>query len=243
MIKEVIGNCELYMGDMLEILPSLGECADLICCDPPYELTSGGGTPSDGRRMSGKFNNEKYDNGGHIVSCDIDWVDFMPLFFGCLRGDAHAYVMSNNRHVKSMIDAAEKAGFRFHNLLVWDKGNATPNRWYMKNCEFTGFFFKGRAKFINDCGAKQLLYIPQESYGEHPTPKPVALMRHYIEQSTDKGQVVIDPFMGSCSTGAACVWSDRRFIGIELEQKYFDDSCRRIEDAIKNKSTEQMSFL
>ena len=172
--KIEIGPHVLYHGDMQEILPALGECADMLLSDPPYELTSGGGTPSNGRRMSGKFNPENYCNDGNIVACDIDWPDFMPLMYGALRRDAHAYVMCNNRHVSNCENAAMAAGFRFHNWLVWDKGNATPNRWYMKNLEFVGFFYKGRAKFINDCGSKQLIYVPQEPYGDHPTPKPVS---------------------------------------------------------------------
>lgn len=228
-----IGNCRLILGDMREVLPNLGECADLVCTDPPYTLTSGGCPPSTGQRMSGKFNNDKYNNDGNIVECNIDWSEFMPLLYKALRGDSHAYVMSNNRHVGNMLNSAAAAGFRFHNLLVWDKGTATPNRWYMKNCEYTGFFYKGAAKYINDCGARQLLYVPQEPYGEHPTPKPVKLMRHYIEQSTTAGETVLDPFMGSGAAAAACVLSGRRFVGIEYEQRWFDVACARVTEALE----------
>ena len=157
----------------------------------------------------------------------------MPVIYNSLRGDSHAYVMSNNRHVQNLLNTAEQAGFRFHNILIWEKNNATANPWYMKNCEFTGFFFKGRAKYVTDMGAKQHIKIPQQPYGEHPTTKPVTLMKHYIEQSSISGQTVLDPFMGSCATGAACVQSGRKFIGVELEQKYFDLSCQRIEEAYK----------
>jgi len=226
-----IGNATLYCGDCMEILPSLGMCADLLVTDPPYTLASGGGNPIEGRRMSGKFNPKNYVNDGNIVSCDIDWPDFIPLMYKSLKENTHAYIMCNNRHIKNMITSADDAGFKFHNLLVWDKGNATPNRWYMKNCEFTGFFYKGKAKFINDCGARQLLYIPQEPYKDHPTPKPVMLMKHYIEQSSSPEDTVIDPFMGVGSTGVAAKLSNRKFIGIELDKKYFDIACKRIENS------------
>jgi len=225
---EKIGEATLYLGDALKILPTLGECADLVVTDPPYLLESGGNTTGE---MQGKFAKDRYDNTGGIVACDIDWPDFMPMLYGSMRGDAHAYVMCNNRHVQYMLAEAEVSGFRFHNLLVWDKGNATPNRWFMKNCEFTGLFFKGKAKYVNDCGAKQLLYVPQEPYGDHPTPKPVMLMRHYIEQSTTPGQTVIDPFMGVGATGVAAVKTGRKFIGIELDEKHFDKACERISKA------------
>lgn len=232
--KEIIGDCELYLGDSIKILPTLK--ADLIITDPPYKLTYGGCHGS----LGGKLSQENYDNKGGIVECDIDWADFMPLLFNALNHDSHAYVMCNNRHVQNMLFEGEKAGFKFHNLLVWDKGNATPNRWYMKNCEFTGFLYKGRAKFVNDCGAKQLIYIPQEPYGDHPTPKPVMLMRHYIEQSSNLGDVVLDPFMGVASTAIAAMQSNRKFIGIEIDEKFFDISCKRIE---KNLFQKQETLL
>ena len=213
--------------------------ADLIVTDPPYKLESGGNTTGE---MIGKFAVGTYDNSGSIVACDIDWPDFMPLLYASLAGDSHAYIMCNNRHVQAMLTEAENSGFRFHNLLVWDKGNATPNRWYMKNCEFTGFFFKGTAKYVNDCGAKQLLYVPQEPYGDHPTTKPTLLMRHYIEQSSQPGHVVLDPFMGSGATGVAAVRAGRKFIGIEKDAKYFDMCCKRIEAAQSTSDSKQLAF-
>jgi site-specific DNA-methyltransferase (adenine-specific) len=133
-----------------------------------------------------------------------------------------------------MLVAAEKAGFDFHNMLVWDKGTATPNRWYMKNCEFTGFFYKKPARAIADCGAKQLISCPQVDVTDHPTEKPVPLMRHYIEQSSARGDIVLDPFMGSGSTGVAAVQSGRRFIGIEKDERFFNMAVRRILDAVDN---------
>jgi DNA modification methylase len=238
--KETIGDATLYLANSIELLPSLGECADLVVTDPPYKLESGGNTTGE---MKGKFAVGTYDNSGSIVACDIDWPDFMPLLFDALRGDAHAYVMANNRHVQAMLNAADDSGFRFHNLLVWDKGNATPNRWFMKNCEFTGFFFKGKAKYVNDCGAKQLLYVPQEPYGNHPTPKPVMLMRHYIEQSSKPGQVVLDPFMGVGSTGVAALRSGRKFIGVELDESFFDLACRRIENEISEAKSRELMLI
>lgn len=233
MRKEIIGDCELYLGNSLEILPTLNP-VDLIVTDPPYLLTSGGGNPSpEHRKMSGCFNSDKYDNGGGLVICDIDWPDFMKPLFDALKPDSHCYVMCNNRHVKNMLSAAEDAGFGFHNLLVWDKMSCTPNRWYMKNIEFTGFFYKGKAKFINDCGYQQLMACPQENYGDHPTTKPTALMQHYIENSSQPGDIVLDPFMGAGSTGVAAVRSGRKFIGIEISEKYFDQACKRIEESSK----------
>ena len=224
---ETIGNCTLHLGDSLEIMHDMvlsGNQADLVVTDPPYKLTYGGCHGS----LGGCLSSENYDNKGGLVECEIDWTDFMPLLFNILR-HGHAYVMCNNRHVQNMLNSAEKSGFKFHNRVVWDKGSCTPNMWYMKNCEYIGFFYKSKAKFINDCGSKQLIKIPQIDESDHPTEKPVMLMRHYIENSSKPDDIVIDPFMGTGTTGVACIESNRKFIGIEKIEKWFDVACKRIE--------------
>lgn len=233
----IIGNATLYHGDTLEILPKLGECADLIFTDPPYKLTYGGPDGS----MGGCLSKENYDNKGGLVECNIDWPDFMPLLYKSMRGDSHCYAMANNRHVQNMLNAAEAAEFRFHNLCVWDKGDCTPNRWYMKNCEFLGFFYKGKAKFINDCGSQQLIYCPQENYGGHPTTKPTALCEFYIRNSSQEGETVCDPFMGVASTAIAALRAGRKFIGIELDGRWFDLAVKRVSDFYR--TPQQISML
>lgn len=227
----------LYNADLHDCHDLFRGVADMVLSDPPYLLTSGGKASSP---MAGCF--EGYDNDGEIVPCNITWAEMMPMLFAALKENAHAYIMCNNRHVQEMLTQAEAAGFYFHNLLVWDKRTATANRWYMKNLEFVGFFGKGKAFMINDCGSKQLLYVPQidesgdfaEDGKPHPTEKPVLLMRHYVENSTQEGQTVFDPFMGSGTTGVACVRSGRRFIGVEKDVRFFDMACRRIEKSMKN---------
>lgn len=220
----------LECGDSLAIMRDMiarGEAVDLVVCDPPYLIESGGNTTGE---MGGCFARGKYNNSGAIVECDVDWQDFMPLIFGVLRKDAHAYIMANNRNVQGMLNAAEAAGFRFHNLLVWDKISATPNRWYMKNLEFVGFFFKGRARPINDCSMKQLVRVQQIDESDHPTEKPVALMEHYIRNSGLPGDVVFDPFMGSGSTGVAARRLGFGFYGIEKDEKHFETAQNRIQN-------------
>ena len=226
MQKVVIGDCILYCGDCLEIMPTLGK-VDAVVTDPPYLLTYGGCHGS----LGGKLAEENYDNKGGIVDCKIDWPDFMTPIFDVLKNNTHAYIMANNRHVQNMLNSGKDAGFRFHNLLVWNKGTPTPNRWYMKNLEFTGFFYKGKAFFINDCGSTQLHNIPNIRNADHPTEKPSELMAVYIGNSTQRRETVLDPFMGSGTTGVACAKLGRKFIGIELDQKYFDLACTNIEKA------------
>ena len=225
---ETIGAATLYLGDCRDVLPGLGK-VDCIVSDLPYLLECGGNkeTPLS---MGGKFARGRYDNSGAIIPVDIEFSEVMPLLADCMVS-GHAYFMVNNRHVANVENAALAAGFRFHNWLVWDKSTGTPNRWYMKNCEFTLFVFRGAAKYINDCGSRQLIKCPNVIGGEHETQKPVPLMEHYIGNSTQRDEIVLDPFMGSGTTGVAAVQMGRRFIGIERDPGYFDIACRRIEQA------------
>lgn len=223
---ETIGNSTLYLGDCRDVLPTLSK-VNCIVSDVPYALESGGKTTGE---MGGKFDKSAYDNSGSIIPCNIEFSEFMPLL-APLLDHGHAYFMVNNRHVMKIETAALAAGFRFHNWLGWDKETCTPNRWYMKNLEFTLFVFRGAAKSINDCGARQLIKCPNVRNGEHETQKPVALMAHYISNSSDPGQVVLDPFMGSGTTGVAALQLGRKFIGVEIEERYFDIACRRLSAA------------
>lgn len=213
-----------YCDDAIEKLATMRGVADCLVTDPPYKLTSGG--PSG--MLGGIFDPSVYNNNGSIVECDIDWSDFMLPCYEALKPVAHAYFMANNRNVQAMLNEAEKAGFYFHNLLVLDKISPTANRWYMKNCEFIGFFSKGKAFEINDCGQKQLIKVPQVDETNHPTEKPVPLMRAYIENSTKIGDIVLDPFMGSGTTGVAAIQCGRKFIGIEKNEKFFSVANHRL---------------
>lgn len=225
--EEIIGDCRLILGDCLEVMPTLDK-VDLIVTDPPYLLTSGGNGEYADWQLA-----KDYDNSGKIVDCDIDWSDFMPVIYSAMKEGTHCYTMCNNRHVQGMLNEAEKCGLKFHNLLVWDKMSCTPNRYYMKNLEFTGFFYKEFSKYLNNCSSQQLMACPQENYGSHPTTKPTALMEFYIKNSSNPGDVVLDPFMGVGSTGVGAVRSGRKFIGIEIDEAYFNDACERISMAYK----------
>lgn len=105
----------------------------------------------------------------------------------------------------------------------------------MKNCEYILFLRKGNAKYINNIGQSKTVHRFNNITGKkaHPTEKPVDLLEFYIKNSSNVGDVVLDPFMGSGSTGVACINTKRNFIGIELDEKYFNIAKERID-----KSTE-----
>ena len=91
--------------------------------------------------------------------------------------------------------------------------------------------FKGKARTISDPASKNLVTIFQRDESKHPTEKPVELMRLWIGNSSKPGNIVLDPFMGSGTTGVAALQLNRDFIGIELDPKHFDIACHRIDQA------------
>lgn len=221
----------MYHGDAAE-LPA--DCADLVVSDPPYMLTSGG------NNANWNVAGEGYKNDGEIVQCDITPAEIMEICDHVLKaGDC--YIMANNREIFNF-EFASRKHFKFHNQLIWHKETATPNRWFMKNCEFILYLFKGKARTINNPGATQLIRCPNPRNKVHPTEKPVSLMRYLIEQSSDHGDVVCDPFAGSGSTGVAAIESGRFFIGAEIDKNHFETAVARLKAAKYNPGFPDLVF-
>ena len=185
--------------------------------------------------------NEKSRKGKIFNYNDIDCSQYLPTFYNKLEEKTLCYVMCNNINLQKMINEGIKAGFNFVKCLIWDKGNKICGRYYMNCFEYIILFRKGRDRPINYCGTPDILHIPikkmKDKNGKnlHDTEKPINLMRILIENSTNIGETVLEPFMGIGSTGVACVNTNRKFIGIELDEKYYDISCKRITDAINEK--------
>lgn len=225
-----IGPLTLYYGDALDILPDLDPQADLLCTDHPYRLTSGGRGKSGDGSMSGIFDAEDYDNSGDLMAM-AEWNQSSGPLYRALKADADAYVMVNDKNLMLAQGAFLGAGFKFHNLLAWDKGAPTPNRWYMKHLEFTVYLWKGQGRMIMRPGDKQLYRANRPRLGLHPTEKPVDLMCHYITNSSLTDDVVLDPYMGSGTTMLAAWTTGRRGIGIEIDREHFEAACKRLERA------------
>ena len=110
-----------------------------------------------------------------------------------------------------------------------EKNNATPNRYYLNNAEFILMLRKGKAKNINDMGSKNVIEINNIlGNKKHPTEKPVNLMKIMVKNSSNENEIVLDPFAGSGSTLIACKELNRRFIGIELDEKYYNVILERL---------------
>ena len=220
----------LIFGDCIEKMKGLQDRSiDLVVTDPPYKTISGG--DSNGKNsvrpkgiLSGNRKLFKHQNGVLVEQ-------WMPELYRILKDGSHCYIFTNSMNMREMLNAAYDSGFRLHNILVWEKNNCTPSQFYMKNCEYILFVRKGKAKWINNIGSSKTAHHFDNIIGskQHPTEKPVDLMKFYIENSTNFGDIVLDPFMGSGSTGVACVETGRSFIGIELDSEYFQIAKRRIE--------------
>ncbi|PWE32763.1 hypothetical protein DDZ14_08430 [Maritimibacter sp. 55A14] len=225
---ERIGPVDLYLGDCREVLPALLEKADLLVTDPPYRLTSGGRAKGPGT-MSGIFSGAVYDNSGAMMDVLIGWPGMAgPLFEAC-RADCDAYVMADAKNVFPAQAAFAGACWKLHNLLVWDKGRCTANRWYMKNCEFVLYLWKGRARRINRCGSGQMHRLSHVKRTAHPAEKPVEVMERFILNSSQPGEIVLDPFAGSGATLLAAMRTGRRAIGVESDPRWFGAALERLE--------------
>lgn len=230
-VEHLAEGVTLYLGDCREILPTLPK-VDAVVTDPPYLVSKGGFAAN--LQLDGGFGGwmKDYGNQGDIVACDIGFDDWLPIVFDSMRDSSQAYFMSNGRNIMAMQNSAEEAGFRLHTILVWDKRAALPNKYYQNVTEFALFMFKGMAFTIHDPASKNLVSIFQRDASDHPTEKPVSLMEVWIKNSSKYGEVILDPFMGSGTTGVAAAHLGRKFIGVEIEQKYFDMACRRISEAL-----------
>lgn len=224
----------LYKRDCLEVLKNIPDnSVDLIATDPPYKTTSRGNAGNSGGMLQKDINKK-----GRVFSHnDINCSEYATEFYRVLKEGTHCYVMTNHINLIEMLNTFVKSGFHFTKSLVWNKGNKIMGQFYMSQFEYILFFRKGKAKRINKCGTSDILSIPntktKDSEGNniHDTEKPVELMRILIENSSETGEVVLDPFMGSGSTGIACVNTNRDFIGIELDEGYFKIAENRINEA------------
>ena len=202
------------------------ESIDLIVTDPPYKIVKGGCT-NNAVKLFGA-DNKNLSLGTVFNNNEIKFSQWIPVLFPKLKNGTHCYIMCNDRNLKEILDVGENAGFKLQNILVWKKSRHTPNRYYLKNCEFIVMFRKGVARNINEMGTFSVLEINNVAKKQHPSEKPVELMEVLIKNSTNENEFVLDPFMGSGSTGIACANLNRNFIGIELDEKYFGIAKNRI---------------
>lgn len=161
-------------------------------------------------------------NRGVFLHNDIKFSEWLPEAYRVLKNGTHAYIMVNGRNMAELQIEAEKCGFKFVNLLVWEKNNAIANRYYMYKCEFILLLRKGKARTINHPGTANVFHINNISGKKlHPAQKPEELIRLLIENSSNVGDVILDPFMGVGTTCIVCLKTKRHYIGFDIDERYF----------------------
>jgi len=220
---EQIGDCTLYLGDCLEIMRTqLSDSIDAIITDPPYGVDYQSAWRSDKNKRKPKIANDKkpfvwwlYDayriaKEKTALLCFCDW-KVQDVFY----------------------TAIETAGYTVKSQVIWDRG------WHGLG-DLKGQFapqhdiiwFAAKGAFIFQNGRPVSVQRYQRISAEkliHPNEKPVLLMKEFVNKTTLENEIVLDPFMGSGTTGVACIQTNRKFIGIEIDEKYFDIACKRIE--------------
>lgn len=256
--KEVIGDCTLYLGDCLDILPVIG-IVDAVVTSPPYDnirdygdgwqgvdcfqvisslansLSSGGvivWNVAD-QTIDGSETGTSFRHALHAIESGLRLHDTMIY---CKEGVTFP---DNNRYhpaFEYMFVFSKDAPRHFNGIRDW------RNKWGGSKMHGTDRLQDGSTKRINghgnpvpEMGLRRNWWVIANPYtGEtkgHPAPMPYRLASDHIETWTAMGHVVVDPFMGSGTTGVACAKLGRRFTGIEIDEGYFDIACARIQDA------------
>lgn len=225
-------NGMLFNADCMDVMSKMeNESIDLIVTDPPYKVTPRGSAGNSGGMLQKEINKK-----GKVFNYnDIDVTKYAKEFFRLLKDGSHCYVMTNHVNLIPMLNTFTAAGFHFIKSLVWDKKNKIMGQYYMSQFEYILFFRKGKGVKINNCGTSDILSFPNKKSKDetgrnlHDTEKPVELMKVLIENSSQISDIIFEPFAGIGATCIAAKQSNRRYIGVELDKKYFDISVERLE--------------
>lgn len=215
----------LYRADAVEWLRTLApQSVDLVITDPPYESL-------EKHRAVGTTTRLK-----HSKSSSNDWFRIFPnsrfpeLFseiYRVLKKNCHFYLFCDAETMFIAKPIAEQCGFKFWKPLIWDKQKIGMGYHYRARYEFVLFFEKGKRK-LNDLGLPDIIACDRIRNG-YPTEKPVFVNEVLVQQSTEAGELVIDPFMGSGSTGVAALQQGRSFLGCDVSEASHSLAQTRLE--------------
>jgi site-specific DNA-methyltransferase (adenine-specific) len=218
---------QLTRGDAVAWLRTLpNESIDLVVTDPPYESL-------EKHRAIGTTTRLK-----HSKASSNDWFEIFPndrfheLFaevYRVLKKNTHFYLYCDPETMFVAKPLAEAAGFKFWKQIIWDKVQIGMGYHYRARYECILFFEKGKRK-LNDLGVADIITCPRIR-GGYPAEKPPRVTTVLIDQSTQPGELVIDPFMGSGSTGVAAIGLKRQFMGNDLCTEAVDITRSRLLDA------------
>jgi DNA modification methylase len=237
--EERIGQHRLFLGDCMEILPTLGK-VDAVVTDPPY--SSGGFTQSAISKAKGQglrsetIRAEGWFAGDAMTAAGGAFLlrEVARCAFAATTANATLTVFTDWRVSALYAPAIESARWRYQNLLVWDKGNAGLGTGFRAQHELALHFSKGAPPYFSASYGNVLKCSRVHSTErEHQTQKPVELIEQIAETVSGIGATILDPFMGSGTTLVACQKLGRAGIGIEIDPDYFQIACKRVDEAMR----------
>ena len=241
----------LYKENCFDVLPKIPENSiDMIFADPPYFLSNGGFTCHAGKKVS--VNKGRWDISKGLEENYIFTQRWLRECQRVLALNGTIWVSGTSHIIYTVGSAMQTLGYKILNDIAWFKVNPPPNLscryfthstetilWAAKNKDSRHYFNYDLMRKINN--NKQMLSLwsfkapgsAEKIYGKHPTQKPWELLNRIVLASTKPGDIVLDPFTGSSTTGVAAVREKRQFIGIELEEEYLRTSIKRLKDLEK----------
>ena len=251
----------LYQGNCIDILNRANiETVDMIFADPPYKLSNDGISCHAGKVVSvNKGNWDKSKGFEEDFEFHQNWIKACKRV---LKPNGTIWISGTYHSIYMCGFALQKAGFKILNDICWFKPNASPNmscRYFtashetllwakldkntkhtfnyelMKNGNWSEDFIKKPEKQMRSVWAIGTPKPYEKEFGKHPTQKPLELLRRIILASTNKGDLILDPFTGSSTTGIMALELGRKFIGIDLEKEYLDLSIKRFEQVFSKK--------
>ena len=239
----------LYLSDTFEALEKmLPEKIDMIFADPPYFLSNGGISCSAGKVVS--VNKGDWDKIGGVEEKHEFNRKWIRLCRNVLKPNGSIWISGSMHNIYSVGLALEQEGFKIINNITWQKTNPPPNMacrcfthstetvlWAQKNDKKSRHLFNyelmkkiNNGKQMKDVWTGPLTPLSEKKHGKHPTQKPVYLLERILLASTVEGNVVLDPFCGSSTTGVACKYLKRNYIGIDNNLEYLQLSAERLSD-------------
>ncbi len=251
---------KLYQSNCLDIFKELPEnSVDMIFADPPYFLSSGSFTCQNGKMVSVKKGDWDLSNGTKKnFEFHLEWTNACRRV---LKPGGTIWISGTYHSIYQCGFALEVNKYHFLNDIAWFKPNASPNlscRFFtashetllwarkekeakhtfnydlMKNGDWPDDFIKKPNLQMRSVWAQGTPKPIEKKFGKHPTQKPEGLLKRIVLASTNKGDLILDPFTGSSTTGLAAYLFGRKFIGIDTEKQYLDLSIKRFEELDKN---------
>ena len=227
-----------------------GEFVDLIFCDPPYFLSNGGITCQNGRMVKVDKGDWDKSNGAEVNhQFNYEWLKRCQRI---LKPNGSLMVSGTFHVIYSIGYAMQQLNMKILNNITWQKPNPPPNLacryfthstetiiWAAKNLKSKHKFNYKLMKEINKDKQMKDVWVmtapgkSEKNYGKHPTQKPLSLLDRLISAATDEGDLVLDAFNGSGTTGVSCIRTNRKYIGIELEKEFIELSKKRLVEQSK----------